>query len=71
MDANDRCDLCGAQAYASAKLPKVQSPLLFCAHHFAQYHDGLVLSGAALVDERHRVAEEEARRIAVPAESRS
>ena len=70
MDANDRCDLCGAQAYASAKLSKVQSPLLFCAHHFTQYHDGLVLSGAALVDERSRVADEEAMRVAVPTVAR-
>lgn len=31
LNANDRCDVCGAQAYIRASL--AAGDLLFCAHH--------------------------------------
>jgi hypothetical protein len=62
LTANDRCDSCGAQAYASALMPRADAPMLFCGHHFARFELKLHASGAVLIDERYRIAEEEARR---------
>ena len=55
----DRCDHCGAQAFGSAQLPNAAHPLLFCAHHFTRYETKLRELGAKMVDERHRVLENE------------
>jgi len=35
LSAADRCDACGARAYASALLENGE--LLFCGHHWARY----------------------------------
>lgn len=55
----DRCDLCGAQAFGAAHFSSAESPLLFCAHHFTKYEAKLKDVGASLLDERHRVLENE------------
>ena len=62
LTARDRCDACGAQAYGSAVMPRAEHALLFCAHHYSRFELTLTASGAILLDERYRVAEEEARR---------
>ncbi|UJQ87171.1 hypothetical protein SEA_BAILEYBLU_33 [Arthrobacter phage BaileyBlu] len=54
----DRCDRCGAQAYASAHLPGAEHPLLFCGHHYRKYEAGLMNADARLVDERWRLTED-------------
>lgn len=62
LTANDRCDSCGAQAYATALMPLSVHPMLFCGHHFAHFEFKLRSSGAILTDERYRIQEEEDRR---------
>jgi hypothetical protein len=47
--ALDRCDRCGAQAYASAELPT--GLLLFCAHHLREHGPALQASGVTVHDE--------------------
>jgi len=46
MDASDRCDRCGAQAYVITK-----HGLMFCAHHA----NNLPPSEPILVDERSKL----------------
>lgn len=41
LNALDRCDRCGAQAYHVARKPG-QSDLLFCNHHYRENRDGLL-----------------------------
>lgn len=45
---SDRCDRCGAQAFAIAIF--ASSDLLFCAHHFREFKPMLELQGAELYD---------------------
>ena len=33
LNATDRCDVCGAQAYVRVVLESTGGQLLFCAHH--------------------------------------
>jgi len=40
LTAEDRCDYCGAQAWAQVEMR--DSDLLFCKHHFDQYKASLV-----------------------------
>lgn len=41
LNANDRCDRCGARA--SHKATKPGSPyLLFCSHHYREHRDALL-----------------------------
>lgn len=54
----DRCDRCGAQAFARATLPGDGGALLFCGHHFRQHELALVAAGAQIHDERHRIDEQ-------------
>jgi ribosomal protein S27AE len=51
---NDRCDLCGSQAFVAAH-PVVASPLLFCGHHFAEFEQKLVNDGWVIQDERDKI----------------
>lgn len=37
LNATDRCDRCGAQAYVRANLVSGAGILLFCAHHGREY----------------------------------
>jgi hypothetical protein len=54
LTANDRCDRCGAQAYAAALLPS-GGELLFCAHHLRENRDKLVELQAKVHDESHKL----------------
>ncbi|MCL2465591.1 MAG: hypothetical protein FWF28_11070 [Micrococcales bacterium] len=40
LNAHDRCDRCGAQAYVRVTLPS-GNDLLFCAHHSRAHSDKL------------------------------
>jgi len=50
LNAVDRCDRCGAQAYVRATLLN-GGELLFCAHHAKQYAEGLKPVVATIQDE--------------------
>ena len=50
LNAVDRCDRCGAQAYVRATLLN-GGELLFCAPHAKQYAEGLKPVVAAIQDE--------------------
>lgn len=58
LTRQDRCDRCGAQAFARATLPGEGGVLLFCGHHFRNHESALVDAGAQIHDERHRLDEE-------------
>jgi hypothetical protein len=62
LTIHDRCDLCGAQAYGSALMPRAQNPLLWCGHHYEAFKFDMEFKGAIMVDERYRIEEEESRR---------
>ncbi len=66
LSASDRCDRCGAQAYARVSLPS-GGELLFCAHHRREY--GPKLDGVAVKihDESDRL---QATRVTAGAEER-
>lgn len=49
----DRCDRCGAQAFALAVVNGVD--LMFCGHHFARHEDALRAVASEVVDERARI----------------
>lgn len=42
FSALDRCDRCGAQAYAQAEKMGAASVLLFCFHHSKEFMDALL-----------------------------
>lgn len=50
LKPSDRCDGCGAQAYAAAELYGVD--LLFCAHHFARHELPIRRQAEEVLDER-------------------
>lgn len=54
----DRCDRCGAQAYARAQFRDTKAELLFCAHHYAKYADALARQALAVQDLRYLLREE-------------
>lgn len=59
LTRQDRCDRCGAQAFARATLPGAGTgELLFCGHHFRAHELALVAAGARVHDERHRIDEQ-------------
>jgi hypothetical protein len=45
LNANDRCDRCGAQAYVLIAVNNGSTHLLFCAHHWdkVKTNDSLVM----------------------------
>lgn len=51
LNAEDRCDRCGAQAYF--QIVKEKKELLFCAHHGRQHEVALVLGGWTVLDSTH------------------
>ena len=59
LNALDRCDRCGAQAYVRAVMAN-GFELLFCGHHAKKYHEGLASSASQIVDETSRLIEESA-----------
>lgn len=54
LDARDRCDSCGSQAFVRATLPS-GSELLFCGHHANAHRPSLLVSGASLHDETDKL----------------
>jgi hypothetical protein len=56
LNAVDRCDRCGAQAYVRATLLS-GGELLFCAHHAKEYAEGLKPVVKAIQDETNKLVE--------------
>ena len=56
LNALDRCDRCGAQAYVRALLLN-GGELLFCAHHGKEYAEKLKVVAAKIVDESQKLVE--------------
>ena len=54
LNASDRCDRCGAQAYVRATLPG-GTELLFCGHHGNAHRPSLLVAGASLYDETDKL----------------
>ena len=55
LDATDRCDRCGAQAYVRTVLGS-GSELLFCNHHWQQNEDRLREIAVSIHDESDRLS---------------
>lgn len=53
LNARDRCDRCGAQAYVRVTLES-GFDLFFCAHHARAHHDAME-SAVSVLDERERL----------------
>lgn len=49
LTPQDRCDLCGGQAYYIASHDA--GTLLFCRHHFNEHDEGLTEAGFRIVDQ--------------------
>ena len=56
LNAVDRCDRCGAQAYVRATLLN-GGELLFCAHHAKEYSERLKTIAANIQDETSKLVE--------------
>ena len=56
LNAVDRCDRCGAQAYVRAVLLN-GGELLFCGHHAKEYAEGLKLLVKQIQDETDRLVD--------------
>lgn len=56
LNAADRCDRCGAQAYVRAELGS-GGTLLFCAHHAREHDEQLRKIAVSIHDERERLAD--------------
>lgn len=54
LNAADRCDRCGAQAYVRAELTN-GGELLFCAHHARAHEDKLREIAVSIQDETTRL----------------
>lgn len=54
LDATDRCDRCGAQAYLRVVMAS-GSELLFCAHHARAHQDKLQQVALKIQDETAKV----------------
>ena len=57
LNALDRCDRCGAQAYVRAVMAN-GFELLFCGHHAKKYQEGLANAATRIQDETERITEE-------------
>jgi hypothetical protein len=56
LDATDRCDSCGAQAYVRVRLQSGE--LFFCAHHASAVRDALTPTAIEWHDESDRLRSE-------------
>ena len=56
LNALDRCDRCGAQAYVRAVLLN-GGELTFCAHHGKEYAEKLKTVAAKIIDESEKLIE--------------
>ena len=61
LNALDRCDRCGAQAYVRAIMAN-GFELLFCGHHAKQYQEKLASTATRIQDETERITEESSAR---------
>jgi hypothetical protein len=50
LNATDRCDSCGAQAYVIVK--GVNGQLFFCGHHYVKNEEALNKFAYEIIDER-------------------
>ncbi|NDE71387.1 MAG: hypothetical protein EB054_01510 [Actinobacteria bacterium] len=57
LNALDRCDRCGAQAYVRAVMSN-GFELLFCGHHAKKYQEGLATAASRIDDETERLTSE-------------
>ena len=55
LNAADRCDRCGAQAYVRAELTS-GGELLFCAHHAREHEEKLREIAISIHDETNKLA---------------
>jgi hypothetical protein len=56
LNASDRCDRCGAQAYVLVEL-EGGSTLLFCGHHWGNHESALAPKARRVVNELHKLVE--------------
>ena len=56
LNALDRCDRCGAQAYVRATLAS-GGELMFCAHHGKEYAEKLSQVAIKIQDETEKLVE--------------
>ena len=56
LNAVDRCDRCGAQAYVRAVMLN-GGELLFCGHHAKEYAEKLKTVAAKIQDESEKLVE--------------
>ena len=56
LNATDRCDRCGAQAYVRVELAG-GAELLFCAHHAREHEDKLREVAVTIHDETGRLGD--------------
>lgn len=56
LDATDRCDSCGAQAYVRVVLEATGGELLFCAHHASANEEKLRPLASTWQDERDKLS---------------
>jgi hypothetical protein len=61
LNASDRCDRCGAQAYVRVIMAN-GFELLFCAHHSREHADKLRQVALKIHDESERIKRDEANR---------
>lgn len=54
LNANDRCDSCGAQAYVWVN--GITGDLLFCGHHFSKHEDKIRSYAFEIIDERYKLS---------------
>ena len=54
LNATDRCDRCGSQAYVRATMT-TGAELLFCSHHANEHRPALVVAGASFHDETNKL----------------
>ena len=54
LNATDRCDRCGSQAYVRATMT-TGAELLFCSHHANEHRQALVVAGATFHDESDKL----------------
>ena len=53
LNANDRCDACGAQAFVWVN--GVSGDLLFCRHHWMKHEDKLREYAFEIIDETWKI----------------
>jgi len=55
LNASDRCDACGSQAFVLAK--GISGELLFCRHHYLKSQDQIKAWAYEILDESEKINE--------------